>query len=154
MASLLGAHVRALLHARGCKAFAPLILPPWAVVSGGHRVPALPSLSPSASPLACNCSGRSDECVFDRELYRSTGHGGRCLRCRDNTAGPRCERCRPNHYRWEPRAACQPCHCDAAGSLHMQCDSSGACACKATVTGWKCERCRDGFHSLGRGGCR
>ncbi|XP_025905366.1 laminin subunit gamma-3 [Nothoprocta perdicaria] len=104
--------------------------------------------------LPCNCSGRSDECVFDRELYRSTGHGGRCLRCRDNTAGPRCERCRPNHYRWEPRAACQPCHCDAAGSLHMQCDSSGACACKATVTGWKCERCRDGFHSLGRGGCR
>ncbi|XP_010224857.1 PREDICTED: laminin subunit gamma-3-like [Tinamus guttatus] len=40
------------------------------------------------------------------------------------------------------------------GSLHLQCDSSGACACKATVTGWKCERCKDGFHSLGQGGCR
>ncbi|NXD14714.1 LAMC3 protein, partial [Nothocercus nigrocapillus] len=104
--------------------------------------------------LPCNCSGRSDECFFDPELYRSTGHGGHCLRCRDNTAGPHCERCRPGHYRWEPRAACQPCHCDAAGSLHLQCDSSGACACKATVTGWKCERCKDGFHSLGPGGCR
>ncbi|NWI11131.1 LAMC3 protein, partial [Crypturellus soui] len=104
--------------------------------------------------LPCNCSGRSDECFFDRELYRSTGHGGHCLRCRDNTAGPHCEHCQPHHYRWEPRAACQPCHCDAAGSLHLQCDSSGACACKATVMGWKCERCKDGFHSLGQGGCR
>ncbi|XP_062446944.1 laminin subunit gamma-3 [Rhea pennata] len=104
--------------------------------------------------LPCNCSGRSDECVYDGELYRSTGHGGHCLRCRDNTAGPRCERCRPNHYRWDERAACQPCHCHAAGSVRLQCDSSGACACKANVTGWKCERCEDGFHSLGQGGCR
>ncbi|KAM8796644.1 laminin subunit gamma-3 [Eudromia elegans] len=104
--------------------------------------------------LPCNCSGHSDECFFDPELYRSTGHGGHCLRCRHNTAGPRCERCRPGHYRWEPRAACQPCHCHPDGSLHLQCDSSGACACKGTVTGWKCERCKDGFHSLGPGGCR
>ncbi|XP_067164993.1 laminin subunit gamma-3 [Apteryx mantelli] len=104
--------------------------------------------------LPCNCSGRSDECFYDRELYRSTGHGGHCLRCRDNTAGPRCERCRPNHYRWDGQAACQPCHCNAAGSLQLQCDSAGACACKANVTGWKCERCKDGFHSLGDGGCR
>lgn len=41
-----------------------------------------------------------------------------------------------------------------AGSLHPQCDSSGTCTCKANVTGWKCERCRDGYHSLSQGGCR
>ncbi|XP_068771115.1 laminin subunit gamma-3 [Struthio camelus] len=103
--------------------------------------------------LPCNCSGRSDECFFDGELYRSTGHGGHCLRCRDNTAGPRCERCRPNHYRRDGHAACQPCRCSAAGSRQLQCDSSGACACKANVTGWKCERCQDGFYGLGQGGC-
>lgn len=69
-----------------------------------------------SSPPACNCSGRSEECFYDPELFRSSGHGGHCRHCRDNTAGPRCERCRQNHYRWEPRAACQPCHCHPAGA--------------------------------------
>lgn len=41
-----------------------------------------------------------------------------------------------------------------AGSLQPQCDSSGTCLCKANVTGWKCERCKDGYHSLSEGGCR
>ncbi|KAF1663167.1 Laminin subunit gamma-3, partial [Aptenodytes patagonicus] len=104
--------------------------------------------------LPCNCSGRSDECFYDRELYRRSGHGGHCRNCRDNTAGPHCERCRQNHYRWEQQAACQPCHCHPAGSLQPQCDSSGTCLCKANVTGWKCERCKDGYHSLSEGGCR
>uniref|UniRef100_A0A8B9MI39 Laminin subunit gamma 3 n=1 Tax=Accipiter nisus TaxID=211598 RepID=A0A8B9MI39_9AVES len=104
--------------------------------------------------LPCNCSGRSDECFYDRELYRRSGHGGHCRNCRDNTAGPHCERCQQNHYRWEQRAACQPCHCHPAGSLQPQCDSSGTCVCKANVTGWKCERCKDGYHSLSEGGCR
>ncbi|KFQ92965.1 Laminin subunit gamma-3, partial [Nipponia nippon] len=111
--------------------------------------------------LPCNCSGRSEECFYDWELYRRSGHGGHCRNCRDNTAGPHCERCRQNHHRWEPRAACQPCHCHPAGlagvpagSLQPQCDSSGTCLCKANVTGWKCERCKDGYHSLSEGGCR
>ncbi|NWU15396.1 LAMC3 protein, partial [Cephalopterus ornatus] len=104
--------------------------------------------------LPCNCSGRSEDCFYDRELYRRSGHGGHCRHCRDNTAGPHCERCRQNHYRWEPQAACQPCHCHPAGSLQPQCDNSGTCLCKANVTGWKCERCKDGYHSLSEGGCR
>ncbi|XP_053940479.1 laminin subunit gamma-3 isoform X2 [Cuculus canorus] len=104
--------------------------------------------------LPCNCSGRSEECFYDRELYRRSGHGGHCLNCRDNTDGPHCERCRQNHYRWEQQASCQPCHCHPAGSLQPQCDSSGTCTCKANVTGWKCERCKDGYHSLSEGGCR
>lgn len=47
-----------------------------------------------------------------------------------------------------PRALAPP------GSLRLQCDDSGTCACKATVTGWKCDRCLPGFHSLSEGGCR
>uniref|UniRef100_A0A674HHN3 Laminin subunit gamma 3 n=1 Tax=Taeniopygia guttata TaxID=59729 RepID=A0A674HHN3_TAEGU len=104
--------------------------------------------------LPCNCSGRSEECFYDRELFRRTGHGGHCLNCRDNTAGPHCESCRQNYYRWEPQGTCQPCHCHPAGSLQPQCDNSGTCVCKANVTGWKCERCKDGYHSLSEGGCR
>uniref|UniRef100_A0A8D0H9C7 Laminin subunit gamma-3 n=1 Tax=Sphenodon punctatus TaxID=8508 RepID=A0A8D0H9C7_SPHPU len=104
--------------------------------------------------LSCNCSSRSDECFYDWELYRRTGHGGHCRNCRDNTDGPHCERCRQNFYRWDGQAACQPCNCNPRGSLQLQCDSLGACQCKPSVTGWKCERCQDGFHSLSEGGCR
>uniref|UniRef100_A0A8C5LN57 Laminin subunit gamma-3 n=1 Tax=Jaculus jaculus TaxID=51337 RepID=A0A8C5LN57_JACJA len=104
--------------------------------------------------LPCNCHGHAEECTFDRELFRATGHGGRCHHCRDHTAGPFCERCEENYYRWEPRTPCQPCDCHPAGSLRLQCDNSGTCACKPTVTGWKCDRCLPGFHSLSEGGCR
>lgn len=72
--------------------------------------------APCLLPTACNCSGHSEECAFDRELFRSTGHGGRCLRCRDHTAGPHCERCQEDFYRWSPRTLCQPCDCHPAGS--------------------------------------
>ncbi|GAB1286215.1 Laminin subunit gamma-3 [Apodemus speciosus] len=104
--------------------------------------------------LPCNCSGHSEECAFDRELYRSTGHGGHCQRCRDHTAGPHCEHCEKNYYRWDLKTPCQPCDCHPAGSLGLQCDNSGTCPCKPTVTGWKCDRCLPGFHSLSEGGCR
>ena len=70
---------------------------------------------PRLLPTACNCSGHSEECTFDRELFRSSGHGGRCLHCRAHTAGPHCERCQENFYRWSPRTPCQPCDCHPAG---------------------------------------
>ncbi|KAM7392591.1 hypothetical protein PAMA_007618 [Pampus argenteus] len=104
--------------------------------------------------LKCNCSGRSDECVFDVEQYRSTGSGGRCVNCRDNTDGPHCERCRENHYRRSPEEPCLPCNCNINASASLQCDEEGRCACRAGVTGEKCDTCRAGFHSLGPGGCR
>ncbi|CAL8320397.1 unnamed protein product, partial [Lota lota] len=65
--------------------------------------------------LKCDCSGRSEECVFDMEQYRSSGHGGRCLNCRDNTHGPHCERCKENHYRASPHDPCLPCNCNTDG---------------------------------------
>ncbi|XP_068430777.1 laminin subunit gamma-3 [Clinocottus analis] len=104
--------------------------------------------------LKCNCSGRSEQCEFDVEQYRSTGSGGRCQRCRDNTAGPHCERCREQHYRRSAEEQCLPCNCNANGSESLQCDAEGRCSCRAGVTGEKCDACRAGFHSLGRGGCR
>ncbi|XP_032425902.1 laminin subunit gamma-3 [Xiphophorus hellerii] len=104
--------------------------------------------------LKCNCSGRSDECVFDMEQYRSTGSGGRCVSCRDNTNGAHCERCKENHYRKDPEEACLPCNCNINGSLSLQCDREGRCRCRVGVTGEKCDTCQAGFHSLGPGGCR
>uniref|UniRef100_A0A8C6GKJ4 Laminin subunit gamma-1 n=1 Tax=Mus spicilegus TaxID=10103 RepID=A0A8C6GKJ4_MUSSI len=65
--------------------------------------------------LPCDCNGRSQECYFDSELYRSTGHGGHCTNCRDNTDGAKCERCRENFFRLGNTEACSPCHCSPVG---------------------------------------
>ncbi len=40
------------------------------------------------------------------------------------------------------------------GSVSLQCDAEGRCACRVGVTGERCDTCRAGFHSLGPGGCR
>uniref|UniRef100_A0A452H759 Laminin subunit gamma-1 n=1 Tax=Gopherus agassizii TaxID=38772 RepID=A0A452H759_9SAUR len=104
--------------------------------------------------LSCNCNGRSQECYFDAELYRSTGHGGHCIGCLDNTDGANCERCRENFYRLGSEERCLPCNCNAVGSLSTQCDNYGRCSCKPGVMGDKCDRCQPGFHSLSEAGCR
>lgn len=67
----------------------------------------------------CNCSGRSDSCVFDMEQYRSTSSGGHCVSCRDNTDGPHCERCRENHYRGSAEELCLPCDCNINGNQQI-----------------------------------
>uniref|UniRef100_A0A2K6F143 Laminin subunit gamma-1 n=1 Tax=Propithecus coquereli TaxID=379532 RepID=A0A2K6F143_PROCO len=104
--------------------------------------------------LPCDCNGRSQECYFDPELYRSTGHGGHCTNCQDNTDGANCERCRENFFRLGNNEACSPCHCSPVGSLSTQCDSYGRCSCKPGVMGDKCDRCQPRFHSLTEAGCR
>ncbi|MGH0132626.1 UNVERIFIED_CONTAM: hypothetical protein FKN15_040777 [Acipenser sinensis] len=103
---------------------------------------------------ACNCSGRSEDCHFDAELYRGTGHGGHCVNCRDGTAGPNCERCKENFHRSSPKDACLPCNCSVVGSSSLQCGGDGNCICKLSVTGEKCDSCQPGYYSLTEGGCR
>ncbi|MGH0138752.1 UNVERIFIED_CONTAM: hypothetical protein FKN15_019312 [Acipenser sinensis] len=108
----------------------------------------------TAGPDSCNCSGRSEDCHFDAELYRGTGHGGHCVNCRDGTAGPNCERCKENFHRSSPKDACLPCNCSVVGSSSLQCGGDGNCICKLSVTGEKCDSCQPGYHSLTEGGCR
>ncbi|XP_062929717.1 laminin subunit gamma-1-like [Mobula hypostoma] len=104
--------------------------------------------------LPCNCSGRSEQCTFNADLYRRTGHGGLCLNCRDHTAGQHCEICEENFYRNHESERCLPCNCSVMGSLSLQCDQNGNCTCKATVMGRRCDQCLPGYHSLSEGGCR
>ncbi|KAL4617434.1 laminin subunit gamma-3 [Arapaima gigas] len=104
--------------------------------------------------VMCNCSGRADTCVFDSELYRSTGSGGRCVGCQDNTDGPHCEHCKVNFHRSSPQDVCRPCDCNSLGSLSLQCADDGRCHCRQTVTGEKCDSCRPGFHTMEATGCR
>lgn len=105
-----------------------LLLPLWLLFPRSSRLASLDPLlflfffflHSSPSLAECNCSGRSDDCVFDMEQYRSTGSGGRCVSCRDNTDGPHCERCRENHHRKSAEEPCLPCNCNINGELQIQ----------------------------------
>lgn len=69
---------------------------------------------------------------------------GQC-ECRPGFAGLNCSRCAEGYFGFP---LCRACHCDAAGSLGPDCDSSGACACKPNVQGVKCDDCRPGTFGL------
>ncbi|KAL3871372.1 hypothetical protein ACJMK2_039377 [Sinanodonta woodiana] len=102
----------------------------------------------------CDCKGMSEECYFDEELFRQTGHGGHCKNCRNNTDGPHCERCKVNHYVDAVHKQCVPCGCDPIGSENLQCDTRGQCPCKPGVTGQRCSQCQDNYYDFGPYGCR
>ncbi|XP_064161662.1 laminin subunit beta-3-like isoform X1 [Anguilla rostrata] len=104
----------------------------------------------------CECNNHAKRCRFDRKRYEASGRvsGGVCEGCMHNTAGPNCEQCAPNYYR-NPRSAidrtdtCLRCQCSAEGAEQgSQCDSTGACRCKANVEGPRCERCKKGYYGL------
>ncbi|XP_065067558.1 laminin subunit gamma-1-like [Rhopilema esculentum] len=100
----------------------------------------------SANPCSpCNCNGLAQSCVFDLDLYKSTGRGGRCINCNNNTDGVNCEKCKLYHYRKFTNEACKPCNCDPVGSKRAQCNSDGQCACNPGVFGKKCDACRPGY---------
>ncbi|BFZ20658.1 hypothetical protein BsWGS_23697 [Bradybaena similaris] len=102
--------------------------------------------------IACTCNDLSDTCEFDEELYRLTGHGGRCTDCRDNTDGVHCELCQVNFYRRDTQ--CLNCGCNQVGSISLQCDGSGQCPCKPGVTGQRCDRCLPNYFDFSDVGCR
>ncbi|CAG0891651.1 unnamed protein product [Darwinula stevensoni] len=100
----------------------------------------------------CNCNGRAAQCYFDQELYERTGHGGHCVNCTGNTAGPNCERCKDNFF-MRSDGTCIPCDCDEIGSRSLQCSSEGRCQCRPGVGGDKCDRCLPNHYGFGRLGC-
>ncbi|XP_031846744.1 laminin subunit gamma-1 isoform X2 [Nomia melanderi] len=108
---------------------------------------------PWYSASTCNCNGYSERCYFDRELYKTTGHGGHCLDCRANRDGANCERCRENFYQHPDDKYCVACNCNEIGSRSLQCNSEGKCQCKPGVTGDKCDRCAANYYNFGSYGC-
>ncbi|RXG52055.1 Laminin subunit gamma-1 [Armadillidium vulgare] len=121
---------------------------------------AYPEGAPSwAGNEACNCNGYSARCYFDEELYQKIGHGGHCMDCSHNRAGPNCERCKDNFYERQDGACvacncnegCKHCGCYIPGGYNniASCDtSSGVCVCKQHVEGKQCDNCKPGFFNL------
>lgn len=56
--------------------------------------------------VACNCNGHSNNCRFNMDLYRTSGHtsGGVCVRCRHHTDGRNCHLCKDGYHRDPARA--------------------------------------------------
>ncbi|KAH9495698.1 hypothetical protein Btru_016073 [Bulinus truncatus] len=64
-----------------------------------------------------------------------------------------CSHCFPNYYGIDSGQGCLPCNCNVNGSTDQQCDETGQCPCKDTVTGLKCDICKDGYFDFGPNGC-
>ncbi|XP_054980794.1 laminin subunit alpha-1 [Sorex araneus] len=109
---------------------------------GDHRGP-LPLLAPC---VPCSCNNHSDIC--DSET-------GKCLNCRDNTAGDHCDMCAPGYYGQvtgspgdcslctcphRPPASFSPT-CVLEGAHNFYCD-----ACSPGYEGRYCERCSSGYY--------
>ncbi|XP_077410965.1 laminin subunit alpha-1 [Vanacampus margaritifer] len=78
---------------------------------------------------------------------------GQCP-CREGFSGRSCDLCAPGHYGYP---ACSPCGCDVAGTEDDSCNRTlgvcdcrraGECACKAAVSGRRCQECISGFFAL------
>eukprot|EP00118_Oscarella_pearsei_P025062 m.307415 g.307415 ORF g.307415 m.307415 type:complete len:2013 (+) comp42255_c0_seq1:49-6087(+) len=104
----------------------------------------------------CNCNGHATDCHFDQDAYDSTGSGGVCDGCRDNTAGQHCDTCGPSYFlpkNGEISVAepCQECRCHSSGAVNKEtscAQGSGQCSCKANANGRKCNKCRNGYFNL------
>ncbi|KAK2901448.1 hypothetical protein Q8A67_009563 [Cirrhinus molitorella] len=93
--------------------------------------------------VRCSCNGFSNECEENT---------GRCLNCRDNTAGDHCERCKDGYYSSTAQGRCSVCPCplsNDANNFALGCtetDGRLVCLCKDGYTGERCERCAPGYY--------
>ncbi|GFN92862.1 LOW QUALITY PROTEIN: laminin subunit gamma-1 [Plakobranchus ocellatus] len=119
---------------------------------------------------ACNCSPQgstngacdytSGQCPCRANIVlASDANSGAVVAGSVSSAGTRiridgtCSFCRPNFYGISGGQGCRECGCDPQGSTSLQCNESGQCPCKDSVTGLKCDVCKDGFYGFGADGC-
>uniref|UniRef100_A0A7E4ULG0 Laminin subunit alpha-1 n=1 Tax=Panagrellus redivivus TaxID=6233 RepID=A0A7E4ULG0_PANRE len=108
----------------------------------------------------CNCHGHSEQCEYDADLdknkqsidiHGNLSGGGRCLNCRDFTAGVNCETCVDGYFRpaGVPRNqtdACRPCQCDPTKHNGKCAAETGKCECLPQFTGENCDQCAHGYY--------
>nr|AJO16035.1 laminin beta-wing chain [Bombyx mori]AJO16036.1 laminin beta-wing chain [Bombyx mori] len=70
---------------------------------------------------------------------------GQCP-CHQNVMGKNCDQCTENHWRIAVGTGCDPCNCDAVGSLSPQCNPYiGKCDCKPGYGGRQCDQCQENY---------
>uniref|UniRef100_A0A8C9G0M9 Laminin subunit beta 4 n=1 Tax=Pavo cristatus TaxID=9049 RepID=A0A8C9G0M9_PAVCR len=104
-------------------------------------------------PCSCDPEGTLHHGVCESHTDPVLGTvAGRCL-CKENVEGIRCNKCKANHFglRGSDPRGCQPCNCDAAGTLPFSiCDpATGECLCQQFTMGRRCEKCV-GYWGLGK----
>ncbi|XP_063992157.1 laminin subunit beta-1 isoform X3 [Diachasmimorpha longicaudata] len=70
---------------------------------------------------------------------------GQCP-CLPNVIGQLCDQCAENYWRIASGQGCDPCECDAVGSVSDKCNPyDGTCECRAGFGGRRCNECQANF---------
>ncbi|GAB1863172.1 Laminin subunit beta-1 [Camponotus japonicus] len=70
---------------------------------------------------------------------------GQCP-CLPHVIGQLCDSCEENHWRIASGQGCDPCECDAVGSISDRCNPfDGTCECKPGFGGRRCNECQTNF---------
>uniref|UniRef100_A0A8B9D856 Laminin subunit beta 4 n=1 Tax=Anser cygnoides TaxID=8845 RepID=A0A8B9D856_ANSCY len=129
-------------HCDQCKLF--FYQDPRKVISDPH----------ACLPCSCDPEGTLHNGMCESRTDPALGTvAGRCP-CKENVEGDRCNRCRANHYglSGSDPLGCQPCNCDAFGTLPFSiCNpATGECLCQQFATGRRCEKCVVEYWGLGK----
>ncbi|KAJ7396972.1 laminin subunit beta-4 [Pitangus sulphuratus] len=106
--------------------------------TGFYKNPSSPELD--CAPCPCN---NNIDLTDPESCNRVTGE---CTKCLHNTHGANCQFCKPGYFGSALNQNCQTCECNPEGTRQPQCDkATGACNCRAGVTGRFCDQCGRGF---------
>ncbi|KAI4494129.1 hypothetical protein M0802_009163 [Mischocyttarus mexicanus] len=89
----------------------------------------------------CNC----DFLGTDRSAGPCNHRTGQCP-CLPHVIGQHCDTCEENHWKIASGQGCDPCECDAIGSVSDKCNPfDGNCECRAGFGGRRCNECQTNF---------
>uniref|UniRef100_A0A348G671 Laminin subunit beta1 n=1 Tax=Odontomachus monticola TaxID=613454 RepID=A0A348G671_ODOMO len=89
----------------------------------------------------CNCNVLGTNIAAGSCDHRT----GQCP-CLPHVIGQLCDSCEENHWRIASGEGCDPCECDAVGSISDRCNPyDGTCECRPGFGGRRCNECQTNF---------
>ncbi|XP_071580387.1 laminin subunit beta-1 [Temnothorax nylanderi] len=97
------------------------------------------ALRQDCQDCGCNVLGT------DKAAGPCNHRSGQCP-CLPHVIGQLCDSCEENHWRIASGQGCDPCECDAVGSISDRCNPfDGTCECRAGFGGRRCNECQTNF---------